>query len=47
MGDQPAPTPLPLPEWLTWTPFTNSDGSEGYTIVSLPLTYYGPSVSCG
>ncbi|KIM22915.1 hypothetical protein M408DRAFT_332684 [Serendipita vermifera MAFF 305830] len=47
MGDEVSPTDQPLPEWMTWSAITNADGSEGFTIVSLPLTYYGPSIPLG
>lgn len=48
MGDEPSPTNQPFPEWMTWSAITNAEGNEEYTLLSLPLTYYGPSVSdCG
>lgn len=48
MGDVTPPDPpdQPLPDWMTWSLVTDADGNEEYTIVTLPLTYYGPSVSC-
>jgi hypothetical protein len=39
----------PLPSWMTYSSqvFTEPDGalSTSYSILQLPLTYYGPSVS--
>ncbi|PVF95047.1 hypothetical protein CPB86DRAFT_605719 [Serendipita vermifera] len=41
------PTDQPLPEWMSYSLITNADGNEEYTIVTLPLTYYGPSIPLG
>lgn len=46
MADIPLPD-QPLPDWMSYSLVTDADGSEEYTIVTLPLTYYGPSVSVG
>lgn len=35
-----------LPSWLTYSPIIVPTGTS-YTILRLPLTYYGPSVSSG
>ncbi|KAG8758177.1 hypothetical protein FRC14_000627 [Serendipita sp. 396] len=45
---EPPPIPeQPLPEWQTWSLITYPDGSQAYTIVPAPLTYYGPSIPLG
>ncbi|KAF8313581.1 hypothetical protein DL93DRAFT_2080876 [Clavulina sp. PMI_390] len=45
-------TPLqPLPSWMSWVPLTVTVPGGGlslsYSIVNLPLTYYGPSIPLG
>ena len=34
-----------LPEWMTYILVTDSVGAPTWSIVPLPLTYYGPPVS--
>ncbi|KAG8698966.1 hypothetical protein FRC08_005600, partial [Ceratobasidium sp. 394] len=36
-----------LPSWLTYSPIVLPSGGTSYTILRLPLTYYGPSIPLG
>ncbi|QRV75123.1 alphaherpesvirus glycoprotein E domain protein [Ceratobasidium sp. AG-Ba] len=36
-----------LPTWLTYSPILLPSGGTSYTILRLPLTYYGPSIPLG
>ncbi|KAG9124961.1 hypothetical protein FRC07_009553 [Ceratobasidium sp. 392] len=36
-----------LPTWLTYSPIILPSGGTSYTILRLPLTYYGPSIPLG
>jgi len=40
MGDVPPPPDA----WTTWALVTDAQGADAYTLLTLPLTYYGPSV---
>src|SRR5258706_12738467 len=45
MADTPPFPEQALPDWMTYILVTDPVGAPTWSIVTLPLTYYGPSVS--
>lgn len=45
MADTPPFPEQVLPDWMTYILVTDPVGAPTWSIVTLPLTYYGPSVS--